>query len=113
MEQRKILDHILEKHASPVVKPNPHHKKGMSSFEELSSTESLPLPSLDSTVEPSPEPQILKEGMLHPSEFPIEFEDYSRTLILSWHENHTSSKVSFKVSSKEWSMEVKCSFKAI
>jgi hypothetical protein len=25
MEQRKILDHILEKHTSPIVKPNPLH----------------------------------------------------------------------------------------
>jgi hypothetical protein len=29
-EQRKILDHILEKHTSPVIKPNPLHKTGMS-----------------------------------------------------------------------------------
>jgi hypothetical protein len=79
-EQRKILDHILEKHTSPVVKPNPLHKKGMSSFEEPSSAESLPLPSLDSTVEPCPKPRTPKEGMLHPLEFPIKFKDYGKTM---------------------------------
>jgi hypothetical protein len=85
----------------------------MSSFEEPSSAESLPLPSLDSTIEPSPEPRTPKEGMLHPSEFPIEFEDYGRTSNLSWHEKHNSSKVSLKISSKEWSMQVKHFSKAI
>jgi hypothetical protein len=79
MEQSKILDHILEKHASPIVKPNPLHKKGMSSFEEPSSSKSLPLPSLDSTIEPSPKPRTSKEGMLHPSEFAIKFNNYGRT----------------------------------
>jgi hypothetical protein len=51
--------------------------------------------------------------MLHPLEFPIELEDYGRTSNLSWHENHNSSEVSLKVSSKEWSMEVKHFSKAI
>ena len=37
MEQKKILAHILEKHASSVVEPKPHQKKGKSSFEEPSS----------------------------------------------------------------------------
>jgi hypothetical protein len=85
----------------------------MSSFEEPSSAKSLPLPSLDSNVEPSPEPRTPKEGMIHPSELSIEFEDYGRTLNLCWHKNHTSSKVSFNVLSKELSMEVKHSSEAI
>jgi len=46
-KQRKILDHILEKHVSIIVKPNPLLKKGMSSFEEPSSAESKFIPSLD------------------------------------------------------------------
>jgi hypothetical protein len=115
-EQKKVLDHILEKHASPVIKPNPLLKKGMSSFEELSSAESLPLPSLDLTVEPSPEPETPKEGVIHPSKFPIEFEDYGRTSNLPWHEENTflSKEVSPNVEpSKEWLMEVKCSSEAI
>jgi hypothetical protein len=41
-EHRKILDHILEKHTSPVIKTKPLQKKGMSSFEEPSSAESKP-----------------------------------------------------------------------
>jgi hypothetical protein len=61
-EQRKILDHILEKHASTIVKPNHLLKKVLSSFEEPSSAKSLPLSSLDSTIEPSPEPETPKEG---------------------------------------------------
>jgi hypothetical protein len=40
-EQRKILARILEKHASSVVEPKPLRKKGMSSFEEPSSAESI------------------------------------------------------------------------
>jgi hypothetical protein len=88
-EQRKILDHILEKHASPVVKPKPLHKKGMSSFEEPSLAEYLPLPSLDSTHEPSSKPETSKEGVIHPSEFSIEFEDYGRALDLPWHKENT------------------------
>jgi hypothetical protein len=89
MDQRKILDHILEKHTSPIVKPNPLHKKGMSSFEEPSSAKSLPSPFLDLTVEPSPESRTPKEGILHPSEFLVEFEDYGRTSNLSWHKEKT------------------------
>ena len=33
-EQKKILAHILEKHAFSVIEPKPLQKKGMSSFEE-------------------------------------------------------------------------------
>ena len=56
MEQKTILAHILEKHASSIVEPTPLQKKGMSSFEEPSSTESKLVPSLDLAVEPSPKP---------------------------------------------------------
>jgi hypothetical protein len=88
-EHRKILDHILEKHTSPVIKPKPLQKKGMSSFEEPSLAESKPISSLDSTVEPSPKPEIPKKGVIHPSKFLIEFDDYGRTSNLPWHEENT------------------------
>ena len=61
MEQKKILSHILEKHASSIVEPKALQKKGMSSFEEPSLAESKLVLSLDSTVEPSPEPRTPKE----------------------------------------------------
>ena len=61
----------------------------MSSVDESSLVESKPIPSLDLTHEPSPEPRTLKERVLHPSEFPIKLEDYGNTLKLSWHEEHT------------------------
>jgi hypothetical protein len=61
----------------------------MSSFEEPSSAESLPSPSLDLTIEPSPEPRTPKEGMLHPLEFLIKFEDYGRISNLPWYEENT------------------------
>ena len=46
-EQKKILAHILEKHASSIVEPKPLQKKGMSSFEEPLSAKSKLVPSLD------------------------------------------------------------------
>ena len=113
MEQKKILAHILEKHASSIIEPKPLQKKGMSSFEEPSSTESKLIPSLDSTVEPSPKPQTPKERVIHPLEFAIEFEDYGNTSKLSWHEKHTKEVFPRAKLSKEWLMEVKCSSKAI
>ena len=88
MEQKKILAHILEKHASSIVEPKPLQKKGMSSFQEPSSAESKLVPSLDSTVEPSPDPRTPKKRVIHPSVFIIEFEDYGNTSKLSWHEKH-------------------------
>jgi hypothetical protein len=115
-DQRKILDHILEKHASPIIKPNPLLKKDMSSFENPSSAEYLPLPPLDSIVEPSLEPKTPKEGVIHPSEFSIKFEDYGRTSNLPWHEENIflSKEVSPNIEpSKEWLMEVKHSSEAI
>ena len=85
----------------------------MSSIEESSLVESKPIPSLDSTHEPSPEPRTLKERVLHPSEFPIKFEDYGNTSKISKQEKRTK-EVSPKVEpSKELLMEVKCSSKAI
>jgi hypothetical protein len=86
MEQMKILAHILETHASSIIEPKPLQKKGMSSFEEPSSTESKLVPSLDSTDESSPEPQTPKKRVIHPLEFTIEFEDYGNTSKLSQHE---------------------------
>ena len=52
----------------------------MSSVEESSLVESKPIPSLDSTHEPSPEPQTPKERVLYPLEFFIKFEDYGKYL---------------------------------
>jgi hypothetical protein len=88
----------------------------MSSFEEPSSAKSLCSPSLDLTVEPSPEPRTLKEAMLHPLEFPIKFKDYGRISNLPWYEENTflSKEVSPNTEpSKEWLMKVKHSSKAI
>ena len=113
MEQTKNLAHILEKLASSVIEPKPHQKKGMSSFEEPSSVESKLVPSLDSTDEPSLEPQTLKETMLHSLDFPIEFKDYGNTSKLSWHEKHTKKRSPRAEPSKEWLMEVKHSSEAI
>jgi len=88
----------------------------MSSFEEPSSAESKLVPSLNSIVEPSPEPQTPKERVFHPSEFAIKFEDYGNTLKYSWHEEltHPFEEDSPRVEpSKEWLMEVKRSYEAI
>jgi hypothetical protein len=87
----------------------------MSSVEEFSSVESKPIASLDSTHEPSPEPRTSKERVIHPSEFPIKFEDYGNALKLFWHKKHTNPPIaSLKVEpSKEWLMEVKHSSEAI
>jgi hypothetical protein len=54
--------------------------------------------------------------MLHPSEFPIKFEDYGNTLRHFGHEKLTfpTKKVSPRMEpSKEWLMEVKHSSEAI
>ena len=84
----------------------------MSSFEEPSSAESKLVASLDLTHEPSLEPRTPKERLIHPSKFPIEFEDYVNTSKLSWHEKHLE-EVSPKIPPKEWLMEVKRSSEAI
>ena len=85
----------------------------MSSVEESSPVESKPLPSLDLTHQPSPEPRTSKERLIHPLEFPIKFEDYGNTSKISKQEKRTK-EVSPKVEpSKEWLMEVKYSSEAI
>jgi hypothetical protein len=85
----------------------------MLSVEESASVESKPIASLDSTHEPSPKPWTSKERVIHPSEFPIEFEDYGTTLKISRHEKHTKEVCPRVEPSKEWLMEVKHSSKAI
>jgi hypothetical protein len=74
-EQRKFLDHILAKHTSSIVETKPFLAKAMLSAEESSLAKSKPIASLDSTHEPSPEPQTPKDRIIHPSEFPIKFKD--------------------------------------
>ena len=44
----------------------------MLNVEESSLVESKPIPSLDSTHEPSPEPQTPKERLIHPSDSSFE-----------------------------------------
>jgi hypothetical protein len=123
-EQKKFLEHFLEKYTS-VVETKPLQEKAMSSFEEPSSPESKPIPSfsLNSTHELSLEPRTPKEGVIHPSEFPIEFEDYGNTSNHFWHKKPTTplshpfdlpEEAFSKVKpSKEWLMEVKRFFEAI
>jgi hypothetical protein len=43
------------------------------------------MPSIGSTHEPPPKPQTSKEQVIHPSEFPIKFEDDGRTSNLRHH----------------------------
>ena len=112
-EQKKILAHILEKHASSIVEPKPLQKKGMSSFEGPSLVRSKSIPSLGLTYEPSPKPRTPKERVIHPLEFAIEFEDYGNTSKYSWHEKHTKEVSPRAKPSKEWLMEVKRSSEAI
>jgi hypothetical protein len=80
---------MLAKHASSIIETKPLQEKGISSFEKPSPAESLHVPSLDLAVKPSPEPRTLKEGVICPSEFAIEFKDYGNTSNLSWHEKTT------------------------
>jgi len=87
----------------------------MTSFEKPSSAKSKSVPTffLDSTHEPSPEPQTLNERLIHPLKFPIRFKDYGNTSKISWHEKNIR-KVSSKMEpSKEWLMKVKHSSEAI
>ena len=88
----------------------------MSSVEESSLVEAEPVTSLDSTHEPSPEPQTSKERLIHPLEFPIEFMDYGKTLKYYGHKklSRPSKEVSPKTEpSKEWLLEVKRCSEAI
>lgn len=85
----------------------------MSSVEESSLVESKHVPSLDST---SPEPRTPKERGIYPSEFPIEFGDFSNTSKYFGHKNlsRPSEEVSPKIEqSKEWLLEVKHSSEVI
>ena len=112
-KQVEFLENFIDRHTSSVIRTKPLQAKVMSSVEESSLVESKPIPSLDSTHEPSPEPQTSKEGVLHPLEFPIEFGDYGNTSKLSWYEKHTKEVSPRAKPSKEWLMEVKRSSKAI
>ena len=107
-EQVKFLESFLKRHTSSVIKTRTLQAKVMSSVDESSLVESKPIPSfsLDSTYEPSPEPRTPKKRIIHPSEFPIKFDDYGNTSKLFWHNPH---EVAFpKVEpSKEWLMKVK------
>ena len=112
-EQVEFLEHFMHKQSSFVIRTKSLKKKVTSSVEESSLVKSKPIPSLDSTREPSPEPRTPKERLIHPSEFPIKFEDYGNTVKISRNKKHTK-EVSPKVEpSKEWLMEVKRSSKAI
>jgi hypothetical protein len=113
MEQVKFLENFIDRHTSSVIRTKSLQAKVMSSIEESSLVESKPIPSLDSTNEPSPKPQTPKERILHPSEFPVKFEDYGNISKISRHKKHRK-EVSPRVEpSKEWLMEVKHSSKAI
>jgi hypothetical protein len=89
MEQVEFLEHFIAKHTSSVINPRMLQAKVMLSVEESSFVESNHIPSIGSTYEPPPKPRTPKETMLHPSYFPIEFEDYSNTSKISQHEKHT------------------------
>ena len=112
-EQVKFLENFIDSHTSFVIRTKPLHAKVMLSVEESSLVESKPIPSLDSTHEPSPEPRTPMERLIYPLEFPIEFKDYGNTSKLSFHKKSTK-EVSPRVKlSKEWLMEMKCSSEAI
>ena len=114
--QVEFLENFIDRHTSSIIRTKPLQAKVMSSVGESSLVESKHEPSLDSTVKPSPEPKTPKEGVIYPSKFPIEFEDYGRTLNLPWHEENTllSKEVSPNADpSKEWLMEMKRSSEAI
>ena len=85
----------------------------MSIVEESSLVKSNHISSLGLTHEPSPEPQTPKEQVIHPLEFPIEFEDYGNTSKYLWHEKHIKEVSPKAEPLKEWLMEVKCSSEAI
>jgi hypothetical protein len=83
----------------------------MSSVEVSSLVESKLVPSIGSTYEP--EPWTRKETLLHPSKFPIKFEDDGNTSKLSCREKRINEVPPNVEPSKEWLMEVKRSYKAI
>ena len=61
MEQVKFLENFIDRHASSIIRTKPIHAKLMSSVEQSSLVESKHVAFLDSTHEPSPEPQTPKE----------------------------------------------------
>ena len=69
-EQVTFLEHFIDKHTSFIIRTKPLQAKVMSSVEESSSVKSKHVPSLDLIHEPSPKPRIMKERLIHPSEFP-------------------------------------------
>ena len=79
MEQVQFLEYFIHIHPSSIIRTKSLQAKVTSSVEESSSVESKPVASLDSTFDPSPEPRMLKERLIHPLEFPIKFEDYGTT----------------------------------
>ena len=115
-EQVKILENFIDRHTPSVIRTKPLQAKVMSSVEESSLVEYKPIPSLDSTHEPSAEPRTSKERLIHPLEFPTEFRDFGNTLKYFGYKKVTrpSKEVSPKIEpSKEWLLEVKHSFEAI
>jgi hypothetical protein len=56
MEQVEFLEYFIDKHSSSITRTKSLQAKVMSSVKESSLVESKPIPSLDSTREPSPEP---------------------------------------------------------
>ena len=112
-EQVEFLENFIDRHTSSVIRTKPLQAKVLSSVEEFSSVETKHISSLGSTLEPSPEPRTPKERVLHPSEFPIKFEDYGNTSKISWHEKHTKEVFPIVEPPREWLMEVKCFSKAI
>jgi hypothetical protein len=79
-EQVEFLERFIAKHTSSIIRTKLLQAKVMSSVEESSSVETKHIQFLGSTREPPPEPRTLKEKLLHPSEFPIKFEDYGNIL---------------------------------
>jgi hypothetical protein len=113
MEQAKFLENFINRHTSSIIRTKPFRAKVMSSVEEYTLVKSKHMLSVGSTHEPSPEPWTPKERVIHPLEFPIEFEDYGNTSKLSWHEKHTKQVSPRAKLLKEWLMEVKRSSEAI
>jgi hypothetical protein len=88
MEQVEYLESFIVKHTSFVIRTKPFQTTVMSSVGESSSVETKHIPSLSLTYEPPPKPRTLKERVINPLEFPINFKKYGRTSSLSWHEEN-------------------------
>jgi hypothetical protein len=73
-EVRKILDRITE-NTSFVAMSISSREEHTSSHEDVLAAESdlSPSTSLDSALEPSPEPRVPKKEEIHPPELPFEF----------------------------------------